>query len=239
MQTVFILRYLVIIKLWNQLSAIIYSSETVLSVAPVTRVVLVFQALSSGGTHQTAWAAGRSGPVFASHVGFVVFSALVCFVTEKVSEASAHKTKLTWRFFPPYIVLDVCFSHICWSHISLSIFRFFCGLLHQLCEGELKCPGGFEFGWILWKNSIRIRIPFCSCIVFCARLLWEYIHLFIQRSVVFQAAQVQYSSLRFIRRSRAAAPAPENVTYATIAKHTPWCTVQSSHRLEVDYNLYL
>ncbi|KAK9957081.1 hypothetical protein ABG768_011351 [Culter alburnus] len=36
-----------------------------------------------------------------------------------------------------------------------------------------------------------------------------------------QAAQVQYSSLRFIRRSRAAAPAPENVTYATIAKHTP------------------
>ncbi|RXN17011.1 hypothetical protein ROHU_000558 [Labeo rohita] len=36
--------------------------------------------------------------------------------------------------------------------------------------------------------------------------------------VVFQTAQVQYSSLRFLRRSRAAAPAPANVTYATIAK---------------------
>lgn len=77
------------------LSAIIYSSETaVLSIALVTRVVLAFQTLSSGGTLQTAWAAGRSGSVFASHVGFVVFSALVCFVTEKVSKALAHKTKL-------------------------------------------------------------------------------------------------------------------------------------------------
>ncbi|XP_050960212.1 V-set and immunoglobulin domain-containing protein 8 [Labeo rohita] len=33
-----------------------------------------------------------------------------------------------------------------------------------------------------------------------------------------KTAQVQYSSLRFLRRSRAAAPAPANVTYATIAK---------------------
>lgn len=73
-------------------SAIIYSSETVLSIALVTRVVLVFQTLSSSGTLQMSWAAGRSGFVFASHAGFVVFSALVCFVTEKVSEASAHKT---------------------------------------------------------------------------------------------------------------------------------------------------
>ncbi|XP_073788096.1 uncharacterized protein isoform X2 [Danio rerio] len=36
-----------------------------------------------------------------------------------------------------------------------------------------------------------------------------------------QAAQVQYSSLRFIRRSRTPAAPPDNVTYATIAKHTP------------------
>ncbi|KAF4100039.1 uncharacterized protein LOC131525454 isoform X1 [Onychostoma macrolepis] len=35
-----------------------------------------------------------------------------------------------------------------------------------------------------------------------------------------KAAQVQYASLRFLRRSRAAAPAPVNVIYAAIANHT-------------------
>ncbi|CAM4630285.1 unnamed protein product [Leuciscus chuanchicus] len=36
-----------------------------------------------------------------------------------------------------------------------------------------------------------------------------------------QAVPVQYSSVRFIQRSRTPAPAPVDVTYATIAKHTP------------------
>ncbi|XP_042601640.1 uncharacterized protein LOC122140773 [Cyprinus carpio] len=35
-----------------------------------------------------------------------------------------------------------------------------------------------------------------------------------------KAAQVQYASLRFLRRSRAAPPAPVNVTYAAITNHT-------------------
>ncbi|XP_026144121.1 uncharacterized protein LOC113119114 [Carassius auratus] len=35
-----------------------------------------------------------------------------------------------------------------------------------------------------------------------------------------KAAQVQYSSLRFLRRSRATAPAPVNVIYAAINNHT-------------------
>lgn len=82
-------------------------------------MVLVFQALSSGGSHQTAWAAGRSGSVFASHVRFVVFSALVFSATERVSEASAHKTKLKSRFSPPFIVLSDHTSHFLFSDSSV------------------------------------------------------------------------------------------------------------------------
>ncbi|XP_039510114.1 uncharacterized protein LOC120464691 [Pimephales promelas] len=63
---------------------------------------------------------------------------------------------------------------------------------------------------------------FCTCVlcfrkdcsvVLCISCVKENSHL--------QAVPVQYSSLRFIQRSRTPAPAPVDVTYATIAKHTP------------------
>ncbi|XP_077088692.1 uncharacterized protein LOC143740610 [Siphateles boraxobius] len=81
---------------------------------------------------------------------------------------------------------------------------------------------------------IRVSVCVCAACVFCGFLCACLLCFRKDSSVVscincveensnVQAVPVQYSSLRFIQRSRtpAPAPAPVDVTYTTIAKHTP------------------